>query len=233
MSQPFKLFRLQQIDSQIDRIHVRLLEIEVVLKEDSALRQAQNNLESFSNQLKDVRREVYLAELEVQSQRIKIEQTEASLYGNKIRNPKELQDLENEAASLKRYLIVLEDRQLDAMVVVETAEEKEAEAAAVFYNVRITNAKQNATLGEEKNSLLKDLHNQESERQATTTSILPEGIGLYEQLRQTRRGVAVAKVTDRACSACGTTLSAALLSAARSPHQITRCTTCGRILYAG
>jgi hypothetical protein len=34
------------------------------------------------------------SELEVEKQRIKIQQTEASLYGGLVHNPKELQDLQ-------------------------------------------------------------------------------------------------------------------------------------------
>ncbi|MFN2235225.1 MAG: C4-type zinc ribbon domain-containing protein [Anaerolineales bacterium] len=47
-----------------------------------------------------------------------------------------------------------------------------------------------------------------------------------------RAGVAVAKVEDRACKACGSTLTASLNQAARSPSQIVFCDSCGRILYA-
>ena len=60
------------------------------------------------------------SEAEVEKQRIKIEQTEASLYGGHVHNPKELQDLQKDVASLKRHLETLEERQLEAMLVVET-----------------------------------------------------------------------------------------------------------------
>jgi uncharacterized protein len=233
MNQAFKLFRLQQIDTQIDRIHNHLLDIKAALQEDSALKQAQKDLESISVELNEARQAVHQAESEVQNQLIKIEQTEASLYGGKIRNPKELQDLQTDVASMKRFLSVLEDRQLDAMLVVDSKEEQMGGVSSNLEKLRQGFAKHNSSLTEEQNSLLKDLSKQESERQAITTSIEPEDLQSYEQLRQTRRGVAVAKVSERACSACGTTLSAALLSAARSPNQITRCANCGRILYAG
>jgi len=141
--------------------------------------------------------------------------------------------MQNEAAALKRFKIVLEDRQLDAMLAVEEAEQAYQAAAAELESVRAQFARQNSDLQEEQANLLKDLARTESERQAAASSIPSPDLSLYEQLRKQRRGIAVAKVTDKACSACGSTLNAALLHAARSPNQITRCDTCSRILYGG
>ena len=44
------------------------------------------------------------SEDEAQSQQIKIQQAELSLYGGLVRNPKELQDLQADIASLKETL---------------------------------------------------------------------------------------------------------------------------------
>jgi uncharacterized protein len=233
MSAPFKLFRLQQIDSQLDRARARLREIQVALEEDSAVRAARARLAAIEQELQERSKTLRRAEQDVTAQRIKIEQTEASLYGGKIRNPKELQDLENESAALKRYRDVLEDRQLDAMLAVEESEQAYAAAEAELEAVQEQAEAQNASLAREQSTLLKDVERQENERRAATSTLEASELSLYEQLRLSRNGIAVARVTDRACAACGSTLSAALLSAARSPNQITRCSTCNRILYAG
>jgi predicted nucleic acid-binding Zn-ribbon protein len=233
MSAPFKLFRLQQIDSQLDRFRARLREIDIALAQDSALRIAQQRFERAEETLQNANRNLRRAEQEVQAQRIKIEQTEASLYGGKIHNPKELQDLQNEAAALKRYLSVLEDRQFDTMVAVEEAETESAAALEELESVQKRMAEKNAGLIDEQDAVRKEVRRQEDERQAAAGNIPTDELKLYEGLRIQRSGVAVARVTDRACAACGSTLSAALLNSARSPTQITRCSTCGRILYAG
>lgn len=232
MSAPFKLYRLQQIDLQLDRAHARLQEIEAALRQEGALRAAEQRAEAAEQALNARAAALRRAEQDVQAHRIKIEETEAALYGGRIRNPKELQDLQNESAALKRYLAVLEDRQLEAMLAIEEAEKEHAEASANLEAVRRQVSAQNASLVAEQNSLLKEIERQQAERQAAAGAIQPEDLQTYEWLRVQRNGVAVARVADRACSACGSTLSAALLSAARSPNQITRCSTCRRILYA-
>jgi predicted nucleic acid-binding Zn-ribbon protein len=233
MSQPFKLYRLQQIDSQLDWIHTRQQVVEASLKEDLYLRQAIQKTEETDNMLQEAHKILREAEDNVRMQRVKIEQNEATLYSGKVQNPKELQDIQSEVAALKRYLGVLEDRQLEAMLADEEAASTHHSASIELEKAHAQFAQQSNELNEEQNKLGKDITRFELERQATLNTIPAEDIALYNQLRKQRRGIAVAKVTDRACSACGTTLNSALLDAAHNPNQITRCDGCGRILYIG
>jgi predicted nucleic acid-binding Zn-ribbon protein len=233
MSRPFKLFRLQQIDSQIDSIHSRLHEIEIALQEDSILKQAVQLSETARHALEDAHKALILAESELNQQQVKIEQTEATLYGGKVKNPKELQELQNEVSALKRHKIVLEERLLTSMMLEEEAVLTNQNASADLEKTRALFNQRNNEMAEEQIHLLKELSHIEAEQSAAIGSIQVEDLELYHKLRQLRRGIAVSKVSDRACSACGSILSAALLHNAHSPSQISRCETCGRILYLG
>jgi predicted nucleic acid-binding Zn-ribbon protein len=233
MSQPFQLYRLQQTDSQLDQARARLAKIEKILSDNARLRQAQSQAEATDQALQAARKALRRAEEEVQAQNIKIEQTEAALYGGRVRNPKELQDLQKESASLKKYKLVLEDKQLDEMLAVEAAEEAHQQSTNELEKVKGEIISQNASLLGERTALQKDAERLESERRAIAAGIDGPDRTLYEQLRQQRRGVAVAKISDNACSACGSTLTPGLIQAARSPNQLSRCSFCGRILYAG
>ncbi len=233
MSQSFKLYRLQQIDSQLDKALARLKDVESELSEDAILRQAQELNDISAENLQSKRKALQKAEEVVLEQRVKIEQTESTLYSGKVRNPKELQDLQNELASLKKYKSVLEDRQIEEMISVEEAEDDYKAKQTDLEEVRAQLAVHNQELTAERDRLNNEIARLQAERQAAASSIPAEDQRLYEQLRSQRRGIAVSKVTDKACSACGSTLNAALLHAARSPNQITRCEICGRILYGG
>lgn len=233
MSQPFKLHRLQQIDSQLDQKRIRLAEIGRILQDDSQLKEAKALLEIQEELLKDAQRALRQAESEVQTQRIKIEHNQAALYGGKIRNPKELQDLQNESGALKRYLVVLEDRQLDAMILSEEAEAEQAIAAQNLANLKARKIEDNAALLGEQSGLEKDVARLEDERTATAATIDLDDLHLYESLRVSRRGNAVAAIQDKACSACGSTLTPATIQVTRTSSSLTRCTFCGRILYMG
>lgn len=232
MGHPFKLFRLQQIDTHLDRVNARLEAIEIALNQDETLKLAQSKVENTSKALEEAFKILRNFELQVDAQQAKIEETNSSLYSGNVHNPKELQDLANESEALKRYLSVLEDRQIEAMMAVEDAERQHAQALAELERVKADIIQENAKLIGEQSRLRKDLDRQKNERQAAASNIPPEKLELYQNLRQQRSGVAVAQVIDRACAACGTTLNAALLQSARSPNQVVRCSTCGRILYS-
>lgn len=233
MSAAFGLYRLQQIDTSIDQTTARLAAIRQTLESDAEAKQANDRLAAAQEKLRKAEQDLRFCEAEVKAQQVKIEQNEASLYGGAVHNPKELQDLQNEVAALKRHLAKLEDRQLEAMLACEEAEQEYEQAKASHATVLTRLSAQNQDLTREMASLERALESLYSERKAAATSITGTLLAQYEELRQTRRGLALATVSDNACNACGTTLTPAQQQQARSPNQIALCPSCGRILYAG
>jgi len=232
MSAALGLYRLQQVDSQIDQIQVRLKAIQQTLENDVVLRAGNDHFTTTDGRHKDAERALTLSESEVEKQQIKIQQTEASLYGGKVHNPKELQDLQKDIVSLKRHLETLEERQLEAMLAVEDTE-KDLQAAKIDLERVQSNLKeQNKDLTKESESLRKDLERLNSERQAVVTDIASQALNVYDQLRKQKRGIAIATVTDNSCEACGTTLTPSQQQTDRSTIQLFHCPTCGRILFA-
>ncbi|MFC1997267.1 zinc ribbon domain-containing protein [Chloroflexota bacterium] len=232
MSRPINLYRLQQIDSNIDQANTRLKEIETLLSDDLNLQKAKALAARAENILVETQKEQYIAENKVKNQRIKIEQVEATLYGGTVRNPKELQDLQNEVAALKRFLDMLEERQLEAMIEVDDANEKFQEAQKILQKFSFQAEKQHTQLSKEREQILEERAGYNKGRERASSNIIPDDLATYDRLRIQRAGIAVAKVERRACSACGSTLTAALHQAARSPSQVVFCDSCGRILYA-
>lgn len=233
MSSPLKLFRLQQLDTQLDHAGNRLREIEKAINENPLLDQASWVLKEAENELGIQQKELANAEYAVQSQQNKIEQTESTLYSGKVTNPKELQDMQNETASLKRYLLVLEDRQLEAMIGYDEAHERQQTALSQYERICEKVKQENQELLQEQAGIQKDVLRLSVEKESLLNSINSDLITLYEKLRQQKRGIAVAKITEKNCSACGSSLTPALIQAAHSPNQITHCPSCGRVLYGG
>jgi predicted nucleic acid-binding Zn-ribbon protein len=233
MSQSSNLFRLQQIDSPIEQARTRIRELETALSNNVTLNQALEYAKSAEQALHDAGKSLKKLEDAVQDQRVKINQAESVLYGGKVQNPKELQDLQNDVAALKRYLSVLEDRQLEAMLVFEDAEQEHKQAIIKLDETQAQIAEEQAGLRGELTQLHKTGERLEIERQVAASAVNPADLSLYDQLRQARHGVAVAKVTSQACGACGSLLTPALVQAANSSSQLIRCTSCRRILYVG
>jgi hypothetical protein len=231
MNQTLSLYRLQQIDLQIDRLQARLQSIQEILDNDAELRQLNEQVSALQAQSDLAEQALMQAEGNVHDQLIKIEQTQSSLYGEKSHSPKELQDLQNDLASLKRHLVVLEDLQIEAMIASETTE---TDLKSVQENLLVgqgERAEKNKSLLVEQSALKIDLDRFFVERNAVAGTIPPTELTLYDQLRQQRRGIAVAVIGDKSCGACGSTLSLAQIQSARSSGQMTLCPSCGRILY--
>jgi uncharacterized protein len=233
MSQISNLYRLQQIDSQLDAAKLNLSKIDENLNDELEINIARQKVDLADDQYKSVAKILRDAENKSYDSRIKIELSEASLYGGKIHNPKELQELQNEISSLKRLMIILEDKQLEAMMEVEEAESMLVLVKQEFLDAQKNQIERNAALNGEKTKLLSQIERLNAERNAVLPTIPAPDIGVYEQLRKSKNGVAVVKIVSKACIACGTTLTAALIQSTQTTGQLVRCPTCARILYPG
>lgn len=232
MSQARNLFQLQQIDTQLDQARNRLAEIDAALNDNSVVRKANARLTKAEEVLTKTRLALKRAEQDVQVQQEKIEKNQKALYGGSVRNPKELEDLQMESGALQRYLSVLEDRQLEAMIAFEEAENAQQLADTNLDTAKKETASQNIDLSAEQETLLSEVDALEGQRQSAVLSIEPDLLADYEKLRKTRVGVAVAGVRDGSCAACGAVLTASQAQEARLPSKVTYCDTCGRILHA-
>lgn len=233
MSRSAMLFRLQNIDSQIHNINNRIVEIEKLLKDKKILNNAENQVLITKEKLADNQKTLRAAENNVKDQQYKIENTDKDLYSGKIQNPKELQDLQNESAALRRYLEVLEDRQLEAMIAVEEAEINYQEAQENYVKTKSNKQDQHISLSNELSNLNDDLERLHVERNAVIQTVNKDDLDIYENLLSSRRGLAVVAIIDRTCGACGTTLPPAMIQSAQSPSQIVQCHSCKRIIYPG
>ena len=173
MSESFKLFRLQQIDSELDKSYLRIKEIDRLLTDDQQVRRSQLILERAKKDRFEAEKNLRLAEQNVKEQRLKIERSQAALYGGKVTNPKELQDLQQESESLKKYLITFEDQQLEAMLEMDDAEAQFSEASEAHSATEAQVAEQKAELSVEKTELLLDIERQQNERDAASANIIP------------------------------------------------------------
>ena len=232
MSASLGLYRLQQVDRQIDHARSQLEKIQQTLENDSELQQTLKELQIAETSHHHAANALKNAESGVEAQRIKIEQADSSLYSGKVQSPKELQDLQKDIVSLKKHLITLEERELEAMI---KAEDAEGELQAAKKKLELVQAR----LGNEHKKLIMDqsafsvkLEQLGEERDATLATIENELLQIYEGLRQQKRGVAITEVNDNSCGSCGATITAAMQQNARSQKRLAHCPSCGRILYA-
>ncbi len=232
MSASLGLYRLQRVDREIERARAQLEIIHKTLENDAELRDALGKAEEAQNGHHRARHELKNAEAETQSQKIKIEQAEASLYGGRVQNPKELQDLQKDVASLKKHLLTLEERELEAMLQAETTETVLKDARAQLEQIQARRGDEHKKLLDDQAGFVRDLERLSEEREASVNPIESSLLAVYDDLRKQKRGVAVTDFSDNTCASCGSTINAAVQQSAKSSKQLAYCPTCGRILYA-
>lgn len=232
MNQSPLLFQLQQVDDEISQVEVRLKEIEVAIASDKETIQAMEHLTNTKNDAFLSTHALREAEAVVKEIRIKIATSEQSLYGGKIRNPKELQDLQIEIASLKKRLSNAEDKELEQMIGLEEAEKALEIAESNLQEVKNKKATQLSLLHGEQDTLNKKLERLQKERHVTIGSVSNENLQIYNNLRTVKNGKAVAQIGDNACAVCGANIRPSEKQATRSSSRLVYCDTCGRILYS-
>ena len=233
MSAALGLLRLQQVDTRIGQLEDRLELIRLELESEAELRAARQAAEIAHAEQDSVEKSRLEAEIQAASQRKKLQQAETALYGGTVRNPKELQDLQADVASLRKHLAGLEASELSWMEELEAAEGQTQLARAEFDRVIEIVQQKRAQLVDTQVELQRQVENLRAERQAALAAVASEFLGTYESLRKSRRGIAVAEVSDNSCAACGTVLTAALQQSARHAATLVHCPSCGRILYGG
>ena len=86
MSRVSSLYRLQELDTEIDNNHARIEEINTILADNSELAALREALEGAEVALKEARTENSTANHAVLSQRDKIEGNDKKLYGGAVTN---------------------------------------------------------------------------------------------------------------------------------------------------
>ncbi len=227
----FTLYRLQQVDSRLDRIQQRLEEIAGLLTDQQALTRAQAAFQQSKDADEKAAQRQRRLEDELASVRNKRQANQQRLYSGQVKNPKALQDLQEEAAALERRIGELEDRLLEAMIAREATAAARDEAQNALRVLEARLGGQHAIWLEERSQLEAEANRLQGQRRSLLTQLPADALNAYENLRQRKRGRAVARIDEGACDACGAMLPPSLIQQARQGQA--HCSACGRILYAG
>jgi predicted nucleic acid-binding Zn-ribbon protein len=232
MSRAASLLRLQALDLQLDAHAARLRAIEAALGDHPAVRQAQHALLESENKLRAARVAVQSLEYDSQTLNAKIQEVDQRMYGGRVGNPKELQDLQRDQESLRRRRSTLEEQQFEALVSAEAAEASQQAARHALEQSEAEAAKSQGDLLEERARLNAEVDRLQTSREAMLPSILSADLELYDRLRRAKHGRAVTELLEGSCSSCGVSPSSSRIQSARQDNDLILCGNCGRILAA-
>ncbi len=109
----FHLYQLQKLDISLSSIKLQISAIKSKINDRSYVQSVTMELDLANRNLNEQLVESNAIEAKLSDKRIKLSQSESSLYSGKVQNPKELQDLQTEISSLLKGILNLEDSQID------------------------------------------------------------------------------------------------------------------------
>ncbi len=232
MSQIRALYRLQKIDLEIDQRLQRIEAIAALLEQDEALRAAQAQVTALQETLRPKETRTADINLELQTVTNQIKQLSERLYSGKVRNPRELEDVEHKLAERQRRRERLEDALLELMIETEDLQSELAQANAHLANVRDARVEEHRALQAELEQLHADLARLKKERKEVAHTISAENLALYKALRARKHGRALSPLQGESCSVCGVRQTTQSVQRVRQGQEIVTCASCGRILIA-
>lgn len=232
MSQAKALYRLQKIDQGIDTRRNRLREITAALEQDELLRQARAETSNLQAALRP--QETHAADLNLELQSITEQSRQLSnrLYSGKVGNPKELQDIEGKIAELKRRHADRENELLETMMAVEDMQGSLATATQRLSEIESNWATQQKTLQDEQHRLKVEIKGLKAEREEAVKHIPEDLLTMYQTLRATKQGHAVAILNGEMCSYCRVSQTTTMVQRILRDQELLTCSSCGRILVA-
>lgn len=225
------LLDLQSLDSDIDR----LLDRRANLPELEAYKAAHTEVSGLEQRISELsvrRREVDLAadkssgEMEIEEQ--KAEREEQRLYAGGL-SARDATHLRDEVEMLRRRISEREDEILALMEEKDGLDKEISELETERDSVAAEKGRIEEVVAASWSEIDTEVGRLEERKAAVVPLIEADLLELYDRLRPTHEGVAVARLAEGVCGACHLALSAAEQSQARKLFPA-RCIHCNRII---
>jgi uncharacterized protein len=231
-----RLLELQAIDSAIDRLEQRRVQLEAgedLAKARASMEDADARLGEIRLAIDAVAREQTRLEHEIDSMSQKESAESKRMYDGSIANPKELEALQHEITSLRERRSRAEDELLDRMERREELDTRATRAQTEAAGARRRVEEVGGDAVHELEGIAKELATDQTGRVAIAAEVDAELLGLYEDLRGQKKGIGAAALVDGVCQACHEKLSAMELDRLKRTDGVRRCEYCRRILVFG
>jgi hypothetical protein len=233
MTSAADLFALQEIDLRRDARRAVIADIESRLEEPEAVRAAREAVEDTEGDLKGLQRlqrsfDAKLADLDA-----KIKPLETRMYDGSVRNPKELTDMQKELDHFRAQRGKLDDEGLELIEAVEETTKLLKQQQTALSTAEADWQQEQRDLRDQKSVAESEFSSLEGQRGDHTAEMDRGMLGLYESLRTSKAGRAVALVVRGQCQGCRITLPTHLVQRLRGGGLLIQCPNCERILVAG
>lgn len=225
-----KLWKLHQVDEALHEIRARAAALDPGRKLSAELTKLQEELDIAHAEAHKLSSEQSDLELSNQTIDAKVKKFDGDLYGGKVVNPREVENIQKEIEMLKRNRAQNESRILGLWEVVPPAQEKEQAARELVQAKKAELAAHQRKALETKAQLEASFKEWSAKRpealKAAPAAILPR----YEATMK-KYGTGMARISPKkACSSCGMAVAEKSIEMVKDDKFVT-CEQCHRFLY--
>ena len=159
-------------------------------------------------------------------------QAEKQLYSGAVTNPRELQALQDDVASIRRRISQLEDDELEIMELAEPVDAEQTQLAAERARLAAESERLTVELTTAEAEIDAELQAERRARDEAAAGVPDELWAEYDALRSQLGGIAVARLAGTTCQGCHLGLSAVEVDRIRKlpVDELVHCEECGRLL---
>jgi hypothetical protein len=235
MSRWESLLAVQAHDTRVDQLARRLDTLPVRSQLAAAAERVaavDDQLASVDERRGELSRSQQRLEDEIASLTERANQAEKQLYSGAVSNPRELQALQDDVASIRRRIAQIEDDELEIMELSEPVDAQRAQLLGERERLDAETQRLTDELAAAEAEIATELAAVRSERDAAAAEVPAELWPEYDALRSQLGGVAVARLVGTTCQGCHLQLSAVEVDRIRKlgVDELVHCEECGRLL---
>ncbi len=232
MSGVKQLYGLQEIDLKLAEEEARRESLLSKLADRSELQVSAERLERLEKRSGELSTRSRAFERLVAEVEQTLERLDERLYGGGVTNPQQLAAAQEERAFTSARKKEAEDQLLETMIDLDELEPVLAEARETSAKLEEERPGLENAWREQEQEAVDQIETLRADREALLPTMPANLLPLYESLRRSKSGRAIALVERGTCQGCRLSLTTQETQRARSGQQIVQCSSCGRILYA-
>lgn len=226
------MYELQRVDLTWVKVARRLQQLQKLLGESPELRAAREQVTQTETELQEWHAKAKDAELEDKSLAERIQATEERLMSGTVRNPKELDALQQSLDALRRQRETVAEQGVTAIAKSEELTTKLAAEQETLTTIESGWSGDQTELREEELKLKQNGVLLKRKREKLVADMNDSLHDRYEKMRKRKAGIAIAPVNNGTCSACHVALPTGVVHNLRGATSLVLCPSCGRYLVA-
>lgn len=225
-----RLYEVQKIDTRIHELEREREALDSGAELGAQVEALRTQAQQAREELRKLETELRDTELQMKSREAKKKDFEDKMYSGRVRNPKELDDMQREVQMLGEQIDKLEDQALNLMEDIEQRRAAVSDQDSTLRDQEARLAQVEAHYASENKRIADEVSALESQRAGLIPAIPQDLLRRYDEIRSKRGNLGIVKMTSEICPGCRIAIPLDTMRQLKRGARVF-CESCGRILY--